>query len=131
MSVLNSQASGITSFVFIIKKATNQTNLLALIASIEAARAGEHGKGFAVVAVEVRNLAEQVGQSVTENMTIVGAIQDESTNVTDSLQLGYTKVELGVEQLYETTLAFSEIETAVANITDAIGLCAYEFAANE
>ena len=122
MSLLNMQATKISSFVSIIEEVANQTNLLALNASIEAARAGEHGKGFAIVAEEVRKLAEQVGQSVTEITAIVGAIQADSTNVSDSLQRGYTKVEAGVEQLSHTSATFNDIETAVANMTEAISL---------
>lgn len=120
MAALDAQASKITTFVSIIEDVANQTNLLALNASIEAARAGEHGKGFAVVAEEVRKLALQVEQSVSEITTLVSTIQRDSTNVSGSLQNSYSQVEFGVSQLATTSHTFNEIERAVVTISEGI-----------
>jgi methyl-accepting chemotaxis protein len=66
-------AKGLTSTVEQIDRVTalvnsiaGQTNLLALNATIEAARAGPAGRGFAVVAQEVKHLAAQTTQALTD-----------------------------------------------------------------
>lgn len=110
---LDTQSREISKLVSVIKGIADQTNLLALNAAIEAARAGEHGLGFAVVADEVRALAEQVGRSVTEITTIVESIQNESTEVANSLQGGYEEVEKGTEQIRSTGETFVEINQAM------------------
>ncbi|WP_055666252.1 methyl-accepting chemotaxis protein [Desnuesiella massiliensis] len=59
-----------------VKAISEQTNLLALNASIEAARAGEAGRGFVVVAEEVRKLAEQSSEAVSNIEIIVSKVEN-------------------------------------------------------
>ncbi|CAM3847061.1 methyl-accepting chemotaxis protein [Alkalicoccus chagannorensis] len=110
---LDTSTQEISKLVNVIQDIAEQTNLLALNAAIEAARAGEHGKGFAVVADEVRKLAEQVSNSVTEITSITGRIQEESNQVTTSLEGGYSEVEKGTAQIKQTGETFRQIEHAV------------------
>lgn len=71
---LRNQAKQMKNIISTINTIAEQTDLLALNATIEAARAGEHGKGFAVVSGEVKVLALQTKEALTEIYDTVNTV---------------------------------------------------------
>ncbi|WP_168193897.1 methyl-accepting chemotaxis protein [Lysinibacillus sp. SGAir0095] len=120
MNSLEIQTKEISKLVLIIEEIASQTNLLALNAAIEAARAGEQGKGFAVVAEEVRKLAEQVSNSVTDITKIVATIQDETHLVELSLKNGYKEVQQGSSLIQSTGETFNHIYVSISTMAENI-----------
>lgn len=70
-----------------VAQIAEQINLVALNAAIESARAGEMGRGFAVVAQEIRNLAEQSKELVSNIYSIVNELNNESKKSIDAIQV--------------------------------------------
>ncbi len=91
----------ITVIAETIGNIAEQTNLLALNASIEAARAGEHGRGFTVVADEVRSLAEQSVQAVSNIHSIVNQVKAAFENLSQSAKETLDFIENNVNPDYD------------------------------
>ena len=115
---LGKRSQEIGQIVEAISGIAEQTNLLALNAAIEAARAGEHGRGFAVVSEEVRKLAEESQGAAQKIATLIGDIQNETTNAVDSMQKGNAAVRAGTQSVEKLRDTFEEIRIATDNVAN-------------
>lgn len=74
MQGLEKSASRIGDVTNVVLQISEQINLLSLNASIEAARAGDAGRGFAVVAGEVKKLADETNESISQIKNVVSEL---------------------------------------------------------
>lgn len=115
---LGNRSQEIGQIVEVIAGIAAQTNLLALNAAIEAARAGEQGKGFAVVADEVRKLAEQSSQSAQQIGDVIHSIQEETKAAVQSIEVGTSEMEGGIELVNAAGHSFKEIRASITQVAD-------------
>ncbi len=120
IKTLGNSSEQIGEIIKVINDIAGQTNLLALNAAIEAARAGEQGRGFAVVADEVRKLAEKTTASTNEIGDMIKTIQEESNRAVESMQIGTTDVESGVELANQAGNSLEQIVDSVQSVTNMI-----------
>ena len=117
VQALAAEAGNIGEIVRVIQQLAEQTNLLALNAAIEAARAGESGRGFAVVADEVRKLAEGTHQATQKISSVIGSIQDHSTEAALSMEAASAQVGEGVRLADEAQTAIETISRGANDLT--------------
>lgn len=117
---LNNSMDDINKFLSGITQISEQTNLLALNAAIEAARAGEQGKGFAVVAEEVRKLAEQSSNTVSQIDEIITEIKGKTKTVLEKVNSGSIAVREGKIITSQVNEGFEKIKLSFKNIDEYI-----------
>ena len=93
----------------LISDVAEQTNLLALNAAIEAARAGEQGRGFAVVAEEVRKLAGETQESVTQIAELNSTLMEQVNRAVSTIGQTQGEVTDGHRALDRTRKGFDAI----------------------
>ena len=118
MEQLNVTSKEIERIVTMVTSIADQTNLLALNAAIEAARAGENGKGFAVVAEEVRKLAENTKNAVSEVAKLVEGIRHYSNVMNNSITVVNQDILQSAKDGQETSMFFVEIVGSMNNVKE-------------
>lgn len=120
LNILKNKSTEIEKINKFITGIFHQTNLLALNASIEAARAGEHGKGFMVVANEVKKLAEQSSDSVSQINNIVAEMQEKVNQSIYGIEESINSIEEGKITTKKTEEIFEHITGSIENINSEI-----------
>lgn len=92
MKRLAESSQQVSQAVSFIEEIALKTNILAINATVEAGRAGEYGQGFTIVAEQVGVLAEQSAAATKKIADIVAAIQNETLEVSQAMELSTVRV---------------------------------------
>lgn len=110
MAEVSTGADHIGKISTVVKGVSDQSNLLGLNAAIEAARAGEAGRGFSVVADEIRKLAINSKENVTQIDEITKSMQKAIQNLNTAFS--------GINEFTENqAAAIQEISATVQKIS--------------
>lgn len=116
IDALNKESEAISGITETISEIARETNLLSLNASIEAARAGEAGRGFAVVSTEIRQLADQSGQSGAKIEELIAHIQERMMATMETASRAERIVGVQAEALSNTIMIFEKISQKISEL---------------
>lgn len=121
MAELQQATAKIDGLVTVVRNVAEQTNLLSLNAAIEAARAGELGRGFGVVASEVRSLADQSHQSVSEITVQINGIKDQVQGMDQGINAMSQSFDNNVQAVTSVNGGVHNLVDIFKNIDEAVG----------
>lgn len=104
--------------VKIVEEITEQTNMLALNAAVEAARAGENGKGFAIVAGEIRKLADESKQTITQITSFIKSIKESADSSCQLINTGNNELDLLIRTNNELKTEFLKIKSMYSELME-------------
>ncbi|MFX1398176.1 MAG: methyl-accepting chemotaxis protein [Promethearchaeota archaeon] len=107
-------SDNIKKILHITTRISDQTNLLAINANIEASRAGEHGRGFAAVAEEVRKLATETKESLSDT-------SDKINEIISQIEAQFEALMAITASTEEQSSTMEEV-TATANKLDSLAI---------
>ncbi len=117
---LSDQTQAVGDIITTVNDLAEQSNLLSVNASIEAAKAGEQGKGFTVVAQEVKSLAEQSKQAVTQVRAILGEITRAGTVAVEAAQQSNHTIEESRRTVSDAREGTGILAGAVSEAADSV-----------
>ncbi|MBQ6516473.1 hypothetical protein IJI31_04770 [bacterium] len=106
--------------VKIVEEITEQTNMLALNAAVEAARAGENGKGFAIVAGEIRKLADESKQTITQITSFIKSIKESADSSCHLIDTGNNELDLLIKTNNELKAEFLNIKKMYSELLESL-----------
>lgn len=126
MNGLKNSALRIGDVTKVVLQISEQINLLSLNASIEAARAGEAGRGFAVVAGEVKKLADETNNSISQIQEVVKELNEMVEEASDSVSSVSSSVAVVGSDIQGVHLAIDQQNTAIQEVMSTIELFAQQ-----
>lgn len=114
-------ADEIKNISAVVKGISDQSNLLGLNAAIESARAGEHGKGFSVVAEEIRKLATNSKENVSQIDQVVKQISQSIDRLNRAFETIHDVSANQSASIQEISATVQEINRNAQNLSDMAG----------
>lgn len=115
---LGRQSEQMHEVVAAIDRMIADTRLIAFNATIEAARAREEGRGFGVVAIEIKRLAEEVGESTEDMKEVIHEIQRASSLLVLGAEEDLRVVALGGRRAEQARDTLARLATTATRATE-------------
>lgn len=117
---LKSHTERISEILEVIKSIADRSDLLALNASLEGMRAGEAGKGFTLVAAEMRRLAENIKESVSDIKELLVDIRESALSSVMATEEGTNLSDRTTESALKITLITQQQQSGTEQVTQSM-----------